>query len=389
MIGELSEDLIMTGDEIDVENLFSDDGGEEETQVTPPAPKEKEEKEIEKTTEEEEINPDDLFDNPESVGSGKDNQEEEEDTQSEKDKGTSPKTNFYSSIASALKEEGIFPDLDDDTLESIKTPEDFAEAVEKTVQARLDERQRRIDAALQADVEPDEVRRYEQTLANLDAIKEEYITDETEKGERLRKNLIYQDFRNRGYSEARAKREVEKSFNAGTDIEDAKEALESNREYFSTQYQDLIKEAQEEAKAEQKKIKDEAAQLKKAMLEDKEVFTGITLDKTTRQKAFENITKPVFKTEDGEYLTAIQKYEMDNPVEFRKYLSVLFTMTDGFKNIDGLVKGKVKKEVKQSLRELEHKLSSTARNSSGNPRYVGGVEEDTESYIGKGWDLDV
>jgi hypothetical protein len=389
MIGELSEDLIMTGDEIDVENLFSDDGGEEETQVTPPAPKEKEDKENEKTTEEEEINPDDLFDNPESVGSGKDNQEEEEDTQSEKDKGTSPKTNFYSSIASALKEEGIFPDLDDDTLNGIKTPEDFAEAVEKTVQARLDERQKRIDAALQADVEPDEVRRYEQTLANLDAIKEEYITDETEKGERLRKNLIYQDFRNRGYSEARAKREVEKSFNAGTDIEDAKEALESNREYFSTQYQDLIKEAQEEAKEEQRKIKEEAAQLKKSMLEDKEVFTGITLDKTTRQKAFENITKPVFKTEDGEYLTAIQKYEMDNPVEFRKYLSVLFTMTDGFKNIDGLVKGKVKKEVKQSLRELEHKLSSTARNSSGNPRYVGGVEEDTESYIGKGWDLDV
>lgn len=389
MIGELSEDLIMTGDEIDVENLFSDDGGEEETQVTPPAPKEEEDKEIEKTTEEEEINPDDLFDNPESVGSGKDNQEEEEDTQSEKDKGTSPKTNFYSSIASALKEEGIFPDLDDDTLNGIKTPEDFAEAVEKTVQARLDERQKRIDAALQADVEPDEVRRYEQTLANLDAIKEEYITDETEKGERLRKNLIYQDFRNRGYSEARAKREVEKSFNAGTDIEDAKEALESNREYFSTQYQDLIKEAQEEAKEEQRKIKEEAAQLKKSMLEDKEVFTGITLDKTTRQKAFENITKPVFKTEDGEYLTAIQKYEMDNPVEFRKYLSVLFTMTDGFKNIDGLVKGKVKREVKQSLRELEHKLSSTARNSSGNPRYVGGVEEDTESYIGKGWDLDV
>lgn len=389
MIGELSEDLIMTGDEIDVENLFSDDGGEEETQVTPPAPKEKEEKENEKTTEEEEINPDDLFDNPESVGSGKDNQEEEEDTQSEKDKGTSPKTNFYSSIASALKEEGIFPDLDDDTLNGIKTPEDFAEAVEKTVQARLDERQKRIDAALQADVEPDEVRRYEQTLANLDAIKEEYITDETEKGERLRKNLIYQDFRNRGYSEARAKREVEKSFNAGTDIEDAKEALESNREYFSTQYQDLIKEAQEEAKEEQRKIKEEAAQLKKSMLEDKEVFTGIALDKTTRQKAFDNITKPVFKTEDGEYLTAIQKYEMDNPVEFRKYLSVLFTMTDGFKNIDGLVKGKVKKEVKQSLRELEHKLSSTARNSSGNPRYVGGVEEDTESYIGKGWDLDV
>jgi hypothetical protein len=388
MIGELTEDFILGADEIDVENLFSGDG-EQKTQVTPPEKKEKEDKEIETTTEEEEINPDDLFDSPESVGSEEDNQEDAEDTKSKKDKGTSPKNNFYSSIASALKDEGIFPELDDETLSNIKTPEDFAEAVEKTVQAKLDERQRRIDAALQADVEPDEVRRYESVLANLESIKEEHIADETERGERLRKNLIYQDFLNRGYSEQRAKREVEKSFNAGTDIDDAKEALESNREYFKDQYQDLIKEAQEEAKQEQERIKKEAAELKKSMLEDKEVFEGITLDKTTRQKAYDNIVKPVYKTEDGEYLTAIQKYETENPVEFRKYLSILFTLTDGFKSIDGLVKGKVKKEVKQSLRELEHKLSSTSRTSAGEPKYVGGVEEDPESYIGKGWKLDV
>lgn len=389
MIGELTEDFILGADEIDVENLFGEDEEEQKTQVTPPEKKEKEDKEIETTTEEEEVNPDDLFADPESVGSEEDNQEEKEDTKSEKDKGTSPKTNFYSSIASALKDEGIFPELDDETLSNIKTPEDFAEAVEKTVQAKLDEKQRRIDAALSADVEPDEVRRYETVLTNLESIKEEHIADETEKGERLRKNLIYQDFLNRGYSEQRAKREVEKSFNAGTDIDDAKEALESNKEYFKDQYQDLIKEAQKEAKQEQERIKKEAIELRKSMLEDKEVFEGISLDKTTRQKAYDNIVKPVYKTEDGEYLTAIQKYEMENPVEFRKYLSILFTLTDGFKSIDGLVKGKVKKEVKQSLRELEHKLSSTSRTSAGEPKYVGGVEEDPESYIGKGWKLDV
>lgn len=380
---ELNEDFIMGGDEVNLDTLFDENT---ETQDTSP---ESEDDNKDKTTEEDKINPDDLFDTPEGVGSGKDNQEEGEDAKSDKNKGSSPNTNFYSSIASALKDEGIFPDLDNETLESIKSPEDFAEAVEKTVQARLDERQRRIDAALQVNIEPDEIRRYENTLSNLDAIKEEHITDETEKGERLRKNLIYQDFRNRGYNEARAKREVDKSFNAGTDIDDAKEALESNKEYFNSQYQALLKEAQEEMKEEQERVKKEAAQLKKSMLEDKEVFEGITLDKVTRQKAFDSITKPVFKTEDGEYLTAIQKYEMENPVDFRKYLSVLFTMTDGFKSVDGLIKGKVKKEVRQSLRELEHKLNSTTRSSAGNPKYVGGVEEDSESYIGKGWDLDV
>lgn len=383
----LSDEFILSGDEmVDVDNLFSDEE-EKETQETPPEEKEKNEKEKKETTEEEEINPDDLFSNPEGVGSEKDNQEKEGDTPPEKG-GTSPKTNFYSSIASALKDEGILPDLDDETVSNIKEASDFADAIEKQIQARFDERQKRIDDALNANVEPDEVRQYENTISFLDSIKEENITDESDKGESLRKRLIYQDFINRGYSKERATREVKKSFDSGTDIEDAKEALDSNKEFFNKAYQDLIKDAQEEVKAEQEKNKKEAAQLKKSMLEDKEIFEGITLDKVTRQKAFDNITKPVFKTEDGEYLTAIQKYEMENPVEFRKYLSVLFTMTDGFKSLDKIVKGKVKKEVKQSLKELEHRLSSTSRSGAGDPKFVGLEEEDTEQTY-RGWKLDV
>lgn len=381
----LNEDFILSGEEmVDIEGLFNEDSQEEtKTEESVNTEEEKE------TTEEEIVDAENLFDTPEGVGSEDKDNQEKEDTNSEKDGSTSPKTNFYSSIASALKDEGIFPDLDDETLKSINEPEDFAEAVEKQIQARLDERQRRIDAALNADIEPEEIKKYENTLSYLDSIKEEDITAENDKGEMLRQKLIYQDFRNRGYSDARAQREVQKSLNAGTDVEDAKEALEENRKYFTESYQELIKEAQEEAKAEERRVKEQTEKLKKVMLEDKEVFEGIPLDKVTRQKAFDNIAKPVFKTEDGEYLTTIGKYERDNPVEFKKYLSVLFTLTDGFKNLDGLVKGKVKKEVKQSLRELEHKLSSSSRSSAGNPRYVGGIEEDNESYIGNGWTPDV
>lgn len=379
----LSDEFILS--EAEIENLFTDDT-QEEVQDTPPV--EEGETEENKTTEEETVDPDGLFEEPESVGSEEntENQEKEEDTKSNKD-GTSPKSNFYSSIAKALADESIFPDLDEETIESIKTPEDFADAVEKQVQARLDERQRRIDAVLNADVEPDEVRRFEQTLNYLDSIQEDHLKDESDKGENLRKQLIFQDFINRGYSRERAQREVKKSFDAGTDIEDAKEALDSNRDFFNEKYDDLVKDAQEQAKAEQEKLKKEANELKKSLLEDKEVFAGIQLDKTTRQKAYEAVTKPIAKDEDGEYLTAIQKYERDNPVEFRKKLGVLFTMTDGFKDIDKLVKGKVRKEVKSSIRELEHKLSNTTR-PSGNPRYVGGIEEDPETFIGGKWLVD-
>ena len=385
---ELSLDNILGAEEI--ENLFVED---DETQGTPPAngepPKKEEEPSKDKEETTEVVDVDNLFtDTPESVGSGKENTEEKEDTTPKGD-GTSPK-NFYSSIAKALKEEGIFPDLDDEGLSKVKDPEDFRDLIDQQIKAGLDERQKRIDEALNAGVEPTEIRKYENTINFLDSIKEENISDEGDKGEKLRKDLIYQDFINRGYSKERATREVQKSFNAGTDIDDAKEALKSNIDFFRDKYDELVNDAKSEAEQEEKVRKEQAEKLKSSILNDKDVFGDLSVDKSTRQKIYDNIAKPVYKDpETGEYFTAIQKYEMENRTDFLKNIGLLFTLTDGFKNLDGLVKGKVKKEVKKGLRELEHTLNNTARTSDGNLKFVSGVDEDPESFIGKGWNLDV
>ena len=385
---ELSLDNILGAEEI--ENLFVED---DETQGTPPAngepPKKEEEPSKDKEETTEVVDVDNLFtDTPESVGSGKENTEEKEDTTPKGD-GTSPK-NFYSSIAKALKEEGIFPDLDDDGLSKVKEPEDFRDLIDQQIKAGLDERQKRIDEALNAGVEPTEIRKYENTMSFLDSIKEENISDEGDKGEKLRKDLIYQDFINRGYSKERAAREVQKSFNAGTDIDDAKEALKSNIDFFRDKYDELVNDAKSEAEQEEKERKEQAEKLKSSILNDKDVFGDLSVDKSTRQRIYDNIAKPVYKDpETGEYFTAIQKYEMENRTDFLKNIGLLFTLTDGFKNLDGLVKGKVKKEVKKGLRELEHTLNNTARTSDGNLKFVSGVDEDPESFIGKGWNLDV
>ena len=385
---ELSLDNILGAEEI--ENLFVEDN---ETQGTPPAngepPKKEEEPSKDKEETTEVVDVDNLFtDTPESVGSGKENTEEKEDTTPKGD-GTSPK-NFYSSIAKALKEEGIFPALDDEGLSKVKDPEDFRDLIDQQIKAGLDERQKRIDEALNAGVEPTEIRKYENTMSFLDSIKEENISDEGDKGEKLRKDLIYQDFINRGYSKERAAREVQKSFNAGTDIDDAKEALKSNIDFFRDKYDELVNDAKSEAEQEEKERKEQAEKLKSSILNDKDVFGDLSVDKSTRQKIYDNIAKPVYKDpETGEYFTAIQKYEMENRTDFLKNIGLLFTLTDGFKNLDGLVKGKVKKEVKKGLRELEHTLNNTARTSDGNLKFVSGVDEDPESFIGKGWNLDV
>lgn len=379
---ELDLSNILSPEEMD--NLFDEEGSK--TQETPPEPTEDDKKN--KETTEVQVDAEDLFES-ESVGSGKEDKQGKEDT-SPDGTGTSPKTNFYSSIASALKEDGIFQNLDNDKAKEIKDAESFAQAIRDEVSAQFDERQRRIDEALNAGIEPSEVQKYERTLNYLDSIKDENISDESEQGEQLRRQLIYNDFINRGYSKERAQREVKKSFDAGTDIEDAKESLKSNKEFFKNSYDSIVEEAKKEEEKEIEERKKDAETLKKNILEEEKVFGELQIDKATRQKVFDNVSKPVYKDpETGELFTALQKYEMDNRLDFLKNVGLIYTLTDGFKNLDGLIKGKVKKEVRKGLRELETTINNTARTSDGNLKFASGVDEDPESYVGKGWHLDV
>ena len=289
-----------------------------------------------------------------------------------------------------MKEDGVFPDLDDESLKSIVNPEDFAAIVEKQIQQKLDDKQKRIDEALTVGVEPTEIKKYENSISYLKSITEDAIKNETAEGEQLRKQLIFQDFINRGYSKERATREVQKSLNTGTDIEDAKEALQSNLDYFTEEYEDLINEAKEAQKAAEAAKVAQLENLKSTILSADKTFTDIQINQATRQKIFDNIAKPVYTDEKtGEKLTAIQKYERENRVDFLKNISMVFTLTDGFKNFDGLIKNKVRKELNKGIKELEHTINNTSRTTNGSLNFVSGASEDNESFIGKGWSLDV
>ena len=381
---ELSVDNILSEEE--VENLFTEYDDTNEGA----GPDDNKPDETEQNTTEVNVDTETLFtDEPESVSSDEDS-EDKEGTKSDKDKSDSPKQNFYSSIAKALKEDGVFPDLDDDSLKSIVNPEDFAAIVEKQIQQKLDDKQKRIDEALTVGVEPTEIKKYENSISYLKSITEDAIKNETAEGEQLRKQLIFQDFINRGYSKERATREVQKSLNTGTDIEDAKEALQSNLDYFTEEYEDLINEAKEAQKAAEAAKVAQLENLKSTILSADKTFTDIQINQATRQKIFDNIAKPVYTDEKtGEKLTAIQKYERENRVEFLKNISMVFTLTDGFKNFDGLIKNKVRKELNKGIKELEHTINNTSRTTNGSLNFVSGASEDNESFIGKGWSLDV
>ena len=178
--------------------------------------------------------------------------------------------------------------------------------------------------------------------------------------------------------------------NAGTDIEDAKDALDSNKDFFKKEYKSLVDSAKLEEEKAVNERKEQAEKLKKSIMDDDKLFGELKIDKGTRAKIYDNISKPVYKDpETGDFLTAIQKYEMENRTEFLKNVGLIFTLTNGFKNLDNLLKGKVKKEVNKGIRELERVLNNTAIPTNGNLKYMVGVDDDPESYLGKGWKLDI
>ena len=373
---ELDLDNILSGDEI--ATLFEE----------PPKKEPKEEPKEEKKEETTDFDEDNPFgtSQKESVGS------EDEDIQGKgdtDDKGisSSPKNkNFYSSITDALVVDGIFPDLDKETIQNVKTPEDFQKIIEEQINARFTEKEKRINEALNNKVEPSVVQQYESTIDYLNNINDDSLSAENEEGENLRRQLIYNDYLNRGFSKTRAEKMVNDAIENGTDIDDAKDALQGVKDFYNNKYKEILDSAKEnEEKLAEERTK-QSENLKKSIMEDKNLYGDVDVDKATRTKIYDFITKPVHKDSNGNYMTALQKYQSENTIEAMKNFAICYTLTNGFKDWSKLGSKQAKKEVKKGLANLEKVINSTSRNNDGS---LGFVSFDESSYLGQGMQLDI
>ena len=365
------EDTEFSMDSLEVgadEDLFGDDE---------PVEQEEDNKDADDNVDPESIFGDD--NSQENVGEDEDKEKEDPDKSNE-DAGSSPKTKFYSSALKALKDDGVLPDLEDDFITKVKTPEEFAEAIEKQVAARMSESERRIKEALDNNISVDEIKKFENALGYLDSINDELIEADNDEGETIRRQIIYQDFINKGFKPERAEKEVNKSFNGGTDIDDAKAALESNKEYFKDEYDNLIEARKKDIQAQKKAKEEELKLFQKKVLETENPF-GISVDKQTRQKIYENAVKPVHKDKDGRVMTTVQKYTKENPLDAEYFFSMFYTMTDGFKNLDKFIGQKVKASSKSALRDLESKIKNVPMNGDGTVDFGFG-NNDENSFFG-------
>ena len=285
-----------------------------------------------------------------------------EDTEKNKNIGNSP----LSSLANALFKDGVLTNLKEEEIKTIKTADDFAAVFEKEIQSRIDEKSRRIDEALNLGVEPSEIKKNENLIQYLNGISEDTIKEETEQATQLRMNLIVQDFMNKGFTQERAIKEANKSVAAGSDIDDALEALESNKTYFNKQYSDLINAAKKEQEEYKQTIIQRDTEVKENILKNEKLFADMNVTPAIRKLAVENIQKPVYTDKEGNKFSAIQKYEKENPVDFLSKVALFYTITDGFTNIDkitsntkGKIKSKALNELAGSLVDINYGLDNS------------------------------
>lgn len=292
------------------------------------------------------------------------------------DKLTERSPKFFSSLVQALKEGGVLADVEE---KDIKNQEDFLKVIDESVKARefqdLNDTQKEYLEALRSGIPHENVVAHQQAQENFASITDESIEDESEEAEQLRKNIIMTNYMSKGFSEAKAKKIVDKLVESGEDISEAKDSLVELKEAENKTFENQKLKVIQDKKDRQKKDEEDMATLNKIVNDTKEIIPGLNIPSNVRKQIIKELTQPVGYTEDNRPLDRISKYLYENPIEGRVKLAYLLAVTEDFKKMNVLENKKAKKDI---FKGLEDALKF---------RESGGILEDEDKFQNK-FDLD-
>lgn len=363
-LGETEEDIV-----IEEENIENEEVPEEEDSDTQDKPGED-------------------VESPEEVAGEEDQDDEGDDSEDDADDSQSDEASaseLYSSLASVLNEEGILPSLDlkeskiesiDDLTSTIKNEID--NQVKNSLIEKLGE-----DGynAIEKGVTLQEYQSYSQSLDSLDSIDETTLESNLE----LAKKIILQDYIEQGIDQNRASRILKRTIDLGKEsiLEDAKESLESLKEVQNRKLHDLAQAREQErielAKRQEKVDND----LKNTIYSSKEIIKGLKVNKATKDRIYNSITKVVDTDEHGNAENKLMKHRRENPIDFDVKLYYLYELTGGFKDFSKLVA----RGESSAISDLEKAIRKTKFGSSSNPGFVddpasyGGISDNSELVI--------
>ncbi len=273
----------------------------------------------------------------------------------------------YSNLAKACFEDGIFGN--GEAVNYVKDADGFRQLMNSEINARLDYAHRRVLAALDAGVPQTEIQGMETIIDDLNHYDQINLADESDEGLNNRKEIIYRAAIFNGKDDARARKEVDKSIKAGTDIEDAREGLASMRQYVSQKYEAMVNQNKQRQNEMLRQREEQSRQMVNDIMST-DGFTG-ALSPQTRRRIVNNCMVASERMPDGRQVTPLQAFFLSNPYATR-IVGELFTLTDGFRNPNAITDTKVRKGVSRGLASMERKLQGSNPAPSGGMRYAGG-----------------
>ena len=129
-----------------------------------------------------------------------------------------------------------------------------------------------------------------------------------------------------------------------------------------------------------KSVQKQTEELKTSIMSNDKFLGELDIDEKIKKQALANLSEPKYKDkQSGQMLTAIQRYERENKTEFLKNLGLVFTLTDGFKNMDKLVNKAVKRRVNNEISGIEDLL----KNPSGSDASLSMVTGANDNRLNK------
>ena len=241
---------------------------------------------------------------------------------------------LYSNLAAEFKAKGVLPELD---ITKIKSLKDIEDAIKLQIESGLTDRQRTIEDARSSGADVTEVTEKANTIEKLKRVSPEYIQDE--RNGQFRKTAIIQDFMQKGYDSERATAMAQRSIDAGTDVEDAKFALDALIKAEESTLQGLISSAKN-------KETDSLRDIKSFIATTPEVIPGIVLTDTQKDELYGQITSDLGNKENAFMLA-----QKADPVGSRIKLETLFYLTKGLTDF-GIFGAKQESKITSNLENL-------------------------------------
>ncbi len=261
-------------------------------------------------------------------------------------KGDEDATEVFSTLTELLKEKGFFTnDVE------VKSEEDLASAFEQELKSRLDSTTKMALEYMGLGVPQQEIMQIQSAMAETEKITPDLLA----KDEKLATNLIYSEFKFRGFSDEDAAEYTDLIAKAGKEklVAEATKALDTRKKNLQGMAEGIKEKYANQRKKEEEKHKEYVEELVKR-IDSEEVF-GRKLSPTTKEKLKRNFSTVVGYTESGEPVNAVMKYKLENPVDFEHKLLYLFTVTDGFKNLSAFersAESKISRKLKNSVVKL-------------------------------------